>query len=91
MLITNPSKTKISFILTRWDLVLRIENVCLNTLAYGSALKCPGVKEVTVHPHADIREKIADRQRIQGMLAATATHCFGDTVHTSPMLDTLAR
>ncbi len=51
---------------------------------------CAEVKALTERHLADVRAKIADLKRIEGVLATTAAKCSGDEAPECPVLDALA-
>ncbi len=55
----------------------------------GSAPGCAEVAARTARHLADIRARIADLQRVEAVLSATAARCSGDAVPDCPVLQTL--
>lgn len=51
---------------------------------------CAEVKVLAEQHLSDVRAKIADLERIEKVLAATAAQCSGDEVPECPVLDVLA-
>ena len=83
--------SRLRFILRGRELGFTIEEIRgLLELVDGGTQTCAEVKERTERHLADVRSKIADLQRIEKVLAATAAKCSGDTVPACPVLDALA-
>lgn len=58
-------------------------------LVDGGTQTCAEVKQRTEQHLADIRNRIADLQRIEKVLAATAAQCSGEKVPDCPVLEAL--
>ncbi len=84
--------TRLRFILRARELGFSMEDIRgLMGLEDGTAPTCAEVKARTERHLADVRAKIADLQRIEATLAATAAQCSGNAVPNCPVLDALAR
>lgn len=82
---------RLGFILRGRELGFGIEQVRgLLMLVDGGSQTCAEVKLRTELHLGDIRGKIADLRRIEGVLAATAALCSGSQVPDCPILDALA-
>ncbi len=60
-------------------------------LALGGPGKasCAEVREIAAHHLARIRAKIADLEKLEGLLAGTIAKCSGDRVPECPIIDVL--
>ena len=82
---------RLRFILRARELGFPMEDIRgLLGLGDGTAPTCAEVKERTERHLADIRAKIADLQRMEAVLATTASHCSGAEVPECPVLDALS-
>ncbi|MDT7531194.1 helix-turn-helix domain-containing protein [Sphingobium sp. SA2] len=82
---------RLRFILRARELGFSIEEIRgLLTLIDVAGQTCAEVKERTETHLADIRAKIRDLNRIESILAKTASQCSGGTVPNCPVLDALA-
>lgn len=61
----------------------------LLVLVDGGTQTCAEVRERTERHLADIREKISDLRRIEGVLETTASRCSGEDIPECPILDAL--
>lgn len=83
--------TRLRFILRARELGFSMEDIRgLMGLDDGAAPTCAEVKERTKRHLADVRAKIADLRRIESVLAATASRCFGAEVPNCPVLDAIS-
>ncbi|MCI0431459.1 MAG: helix-turn-helix domain-containing protein [Rhodospirillales bacterium] len=83
--------SRLRFILRGRELGFSIEEIRgLLALVDRGAQTCAEVKERTERHLIDVRAKIADLQRIEEVLAATAAACSGDVVPDCPVLEVLA-
>lgn len=82
---------RLRFILRARELGFSIEEIRgLLMLVDGGEQTCAEVKARTEDHLAEVRDKIADLQRIEGVLAETLALCSGDVVPDCPILDVLA-
>lgn len=83
--------SRLRFILRSRDLGFTMEDIRgLLGLDDGTAPSCADVRERTERHLADIRAKIADLQRMEAVLSATAARCSGAEVPDCPVLDAIA-
>ena len=83
---------RLRFILRARELGFSMDDIRgLLGLEDGTAPTCAEVKERTDRHLADIRAKIADLQRMEAVLAATASRCSGAEVPDCPVLDAISR
>ncbi|PPD15172.1 MAG: MerR family transcriptional regulator [Methylobacterium sp.] len=81
---------RLRFILRARELGFAIEEIRgLLELVDGGTQTCAEVKKRTERHLADVRAKIADLQRIERVLATTASQCSGEDVPECPVLDAL--
>jgi MerR family mercuric resistance operon transcriptional regulator len=82
---------RLRFILRARELGFSIEAIRgLFELVDGGTQTCAEVKERTERHLADVREKIADLQRIERVLATASAACSGGEVPECPILEALA-
>jgi len=82
---------RLRFILRARELGFSIEEIrALLALVDGGAQTCAEVKARSEAHLADVRAKIADLQRIEGVLAETLAQCSGDAAPDCPILEVLA-
>lgn len=87
-----PHVSRLRFVLRGRELGFSVEDIRgLLGLGDGAGPTCTAVKARTERHLADIRERIADLQRIEATLAATAAQCSGEAVPDCPVLDALSR
>lgn len=58
-------------------------------LVDGGAVTCAEVKAVTLGHLAEVRRKLADLKRLEGVLAEMAAQCEGGQVPDCPVIDAL--
>src|SRR5262249_1573325 len=58
-------------------------------LVDGGRYTCAQVKRITVHHLDEVRRKVADLRKIQGVLEQMAAQCAGGTVPKCPVIDAL--
>ncbi|MAF47042.1 MAG: helix-turn-helix domain-containing protein [Rhodospirillales bacterium] len=58
-------------------------------LVDGGSLSCAEVKSVTEAHLGEVRQKIADLQSLEGVLAQMVSECSGTEVPDCPIIDTL--
>ena len=82
---------RLRFILRGRELGFAIDELrgLLRLVDHGTQT-CAEVKALTEQHLADVRAKIADLQRIEKVLAATAAQCSGEQVPECPVLEALA-
>ena len=82
---------RLSFILRARELGFTLDDIRgLLGLEDGKVPTCAEVKARTDRHLADVRARISDLRRIEGVLAQTAAQCTGADVPACPVLDTLA-
>lgn len=83
--------SRLRFVLRARELGFSMDDIRgLLGLEDGTAPTCAEVKERTDRHLADIRAKIADLQRMEAVLAATASRCSGAEVPECPVLDAIS-
>jgi MerR family mercuric resistance operon transcriptional regulator len=83
---------RLAFIRRARELGFSIEQIrALLALAEPSRISCAEVREIA-HAHLDdVRLKLADLARLEGILGDTISRCSGDPAPPCPVLDMLAR
>jgi MerR family mercuric resistance operon transcriptional regulator len=83
--------SRLRFVLRGRELGFGIEEIRgLLMLVDGGSQTCAEVKQRTELHLGDVRGKIADLQRIERVLTATAAQCSGEDVPDCPILEALA-
>lgn len=83
-----PHLDRLRFIMRGRDLGFSIEEIrSLLTLIDGGNQTCAEVKARTEVHLAAVRTRIADLQRVERVLTATAAQCSGDAVPDCPILE----
>jgi MerR family mercuric resistance operon transcriptional regulator len=73
------------------ELGFSIEQIrALLALAEPSRASCAEVNEIARTHLDEVRAKLADLTRLEGILAATIAQCSGDAAPSCPVLDMLA-
>jgi len=84
-------EARLRFVLRARGLGFSLEAVRgLLDLVDGGQQTCAHVKQRTERHLAEVREKIADLQRIEAALAQLSARCSGERVPECPVLDALA-
>jgi MerR family mercuric resistance operon transcriptional regulator len=82
---------RLAFIRRGRELGFSIEQIrILLTLAEPSRTSCAEVREIARTHLDEVRAKLADLARLEGILAATIERCSGDPAPSCPVLDMLA-
>jgi MerR family mercuric resistance operon transcriptional regulator len=82
---------RLAFIRRGRELGFSIEQIrALLSLAEPSRASCAEAREIARTRLDEVRSKLADLVRIEGVLAATIAQCSGDAVPSCPVLDMLA-
>jgi MerR family mercuric resistance operon transcriptional regulator len=81
---------RLAFIRRARELGFSIEDIrTLLALAEPSRVSCAEVSEIARTHLDDVRAKLADLMRLEGILAATIARCPGDPAPSCPVLDML--
>jgi MerR family mercuric resistance operon transcriptional regulator len=81
---------RLRFVLRARELGFSLEDIRgLLGLGDGALRSCAEVRDRTEIHLADVREKIADLQRIEAVLSRTAALCSGEDRPECPVLDSL--
>ena len=81
---------RLSFIRRARELGFGIEDIkALLGLAEPGHTSCANVKTLTMTHLDDVRAKISDLRRLEGILTRAVDQCSGDTTPTCPVLDML--
>lgn len=82
---------RLAFIRRARELGFSIEQIrALLALAEPSRVSCAEVREIARTHLDEVRAKLADLARLEGILAATIVQCSGDPAPSCPVLDMLA-
>ncbi|QGM98248.1 MerR family transcriptional regulator [Methylocystis parvus] len=82
---------RLAFIRRARELGFSIEDIrALLALAEPSRVSCVDVREIARTHLDEVRAKLADLARLEGILAATIAQCSGDPAPSCPVLDMLA-
>jgi MerR family transcriptional regulator, mercuric resistance operon regulatory protein len=82
---------RLAFIRRARELGFSIEDIrALLALADPSRVSCSEVREIARTHLVEVRAKLADLARLEGILAATIAQCSGDPAPSCPVLDMLA-
>jgi MerR family mercuric resistance operon transcriptional regulator len=82
---------RLAFIRRGRELGFSIEQIrALLALAEPSRASCTQVNEIARTHLDEVRAKVADLLRLEGILAATIAQCSGDAAPSCPVLDMLA-
>lgn len=82
---------RLSFVRRARELGFSIEQIrALLALAEPSRASCAEVQEIARTHLDEVRAKLADLARLEGILAATIAQCSGDPAPSCPVLDMLA-
>ncbi|KAF2989291.1 helix-turn-helix domain-containing protein (plasmid) [Methylocystis sp. MJC1] len=82
---------RLAFIRRARELGFSIEQIrALLALAEPSRISCAEVREIARAHLDDVRLKLADLARLEGILADTISGCSGDPAPSCPVLDMLA-
>lgn len=83
--------SRLAFIRRARELGFSIEDIrALLALAEPSRVSCGEVREIARAHLDEVRAKLADLARLEGILAATIAQCSGDLAPSCPVLDMLA-
>jgi MerR family mercuric resistance operon transcriptional regulator len=81
---------RLTFIRRSRELGFTLDEVCgLLTLVDGSEWTCAEVRAMTLKHLAGVRGKIADLQKLAGILEDMAAQCSGGTLPQCPIVDAL--
>jgi len=82
---------RLAFIRRARELGFSIEDIrTLLALAEPSCVSCGEVREIALTHLDEVRAKLADLARLEGILSATIVQCSGDPAPSCPVLDMLA-
>lgn len=82
---------RLAFIRRARELGFSIEDIrALLALAEPCRVSCGEVREIARTHLDDVRAKLADLTKLEGILAATIAQCSGDPAPSCPVLDMLA-
>jgi len=82
---------RLAFIRRARELGFSIEQIrALLALAEPSRVSCGEVRKIARTHLNEVRAKLADLTRLEGILAATIVQCTGDPAPSCPVLDMLA-